>query len=41
MLMTEVGVKREVSKLEGATQSWGIGKLHSDVWWHGYAFSVS
>ena len=41
MLMTEVGVKLRVMKLEGATQSWGIGKLHSDVWWHGYAFSVS
>ena len=41
MLMAWEGVKLRVTKLEGATQSRGIGKLHSDVWWHGYAFSVS
>ncbi|WP_448659740.1 hypothetical protein, partial [Enterobacter hormaechei] len=41
MQIKALGVKRQVAKLEGVTQSWWIGKLQSDVWWHGYAFSVS
>lgn len=31
MLMKALGVKRQAAKLEGATQSCEIGKLHSDA----------